>query len=193
MRTIVLVALLTTVAACGHSTAPRFTADDLPRILLHPDEAPAGTRASTLGGPSDVDEFARDDTERRALIADGFVAGYVVYFPPESYFHHQPHAETDVAYQAIGGVFEDTRGAGASLRRYVEDLETRQMTDVVETPQNGLGEQSFALAGRAASDGSPLRVHAWRDGNLILVLIASGPVAAETALDLARTMDERTR
>src|SRR5215207_9070045 len=110
-RMLALVAVVA-FAACGPSGDAAFEADDLPRILLHPDEAPQGTRAeTTLGGPSDLDAFAHDDAERDALTADGFVSGYVAYFPPESYFRHEPHAETDVAYQAVAGLFEDADGA----------------------------------------------------------------------------------
>jgi hypothetical protein len=40
-------------------------------------------------------------------------------------------------------------------------------------------------------DGSFVRVYAWRVSNVILVLVASGPVDADEAMALARTMDER--
>jgi hypothetical protein len=190
-RSFALTLLVTTLAACGRSEEPTFVAADLPGILLHPDEAPAGTRASTLGGRSDLDSFARDAAERGALLADGFVSGYVVYFPPESYFRKQPHADTDVSYQAIGGLFEDTDGAASSLHRYVEDLRARQMPGASDVSAAGLGDEAFGLTGGAASDGSFLRVYAWRVSNLILVLVASGPVDAQTALGLARTMDGR--
>jgi hypothetical protein len=190
-RSFALALLVATLAACGRSGEPTFVAGDLPGILLHPDEAPDGTRASTLGGRSDLDSFARDDAERRALVADGFVSGYAVYFPPESYFREQPHADTDVAYQAIAGLFEDADGAASSLRRYVEDLRSRQMTGAANVSAVGLGDEAFGLTGGAASDGSFLRVYAWRVSNLILVLVASGPVDERTALGLARTMDGR--
>jgi hypothetical protein len=191
-RSFALVTLLATLlGACGRSEEPSFGADDLRPILLHPDEAPPGTRASTLGGRSDLDAFARDAAERDALVADGFVSGYVVYFPPESYFRHEPHADTDVAYQAIASVFESADGAASSLRRYVGDLRTRQMTGPAAISSGGLGDEAFGLAGGAASDGSFLRVYAWRVSNLILVLVASGPVDEGTALGLARTMDGR--
>jgi hypothetical protein len=126
-------------------------------------------------------------------VADGFVSGYVVFFPPESYFRKRPHADTDVAYQAIAGLFEDADGAASSLHRYVEDLRARQMTGASDVSAGGLGEEAFGLAGAASSDGSFLRVYAWRVSNLILVLVASGPVDEDTALRLARTMDDRAR
>jgi hypothetical protein len=191
-RTVVLVATVALLVACGGSADASIGADDLPRILLHPDEAPTGTRAETaLGGPSDLDAFAHDDAEREALTADGFVSGYVAYFPPESYFRHEPHAETDVAFQAIAGLFKDADGAASSLRRYVDDLRTLQMTNVTDVAAVGLGRDAFGLTGGAASDGSFLRVYAWRVSNLVLVLVASGPVEEDTALALARTMDAR--
>jgi hypothetical protein len=166
--------------------------EDLPRILLHADEAPPGTRSSrSLMHASDLDAFARDVVEQQALLRDGFRSGYVVYFPPDSYFRHEPHAVTDVAFEAIGGLFEDPDGASSSLRRFVEDLRTRQMTGAARISAEGLGEESFGLAGGVSLDGSFVRVYAWRVSNVILVLVASGPVDADEAMALARTMDER--
>jgi hypothetical protein len=194
VRSIAVVVAVLMMAACDRAADPRFTVDDLPTILLHADEAPDGTRAETrAGGARDLDAFARDDAERQALADDGFVSAYVVYFPPESYFRHEQHAETDVAFQAIAGLFDDADGASSSLERYVEDLRSRQMRGATDVSGHGFGDESFGLAGAAASDGSFLRVYAWRTSNLILVLVASGPVAADTALGLARTMDRRAR
>jgi hypothetical protein len=188
------VAAVAMLVACDRSGDARFAADDLPRILLHADEAPDGTRAEpTAGGASDLDAFARDASERDALVADGFVSGYVVYFPPESYFRREPHADSDVAFQAIAGLFDDADGATSSLHRYVEDLRSRQMTGTTDVSGAGLGDEAFGLTGAAASDGSFLRIYAWRVSNVILVLVASGPVDEHTALALARTMDARAR
>lgn len=194
VRAVALVAALALLGACQRGGDAGFAAEDLPRILPHPDEAPDGTRAGTsLGGARDLDAFARDATERQALVDDGFISAYVVYFPPESYFRRQPHADTDVAFQAIAGLYEDADGAASSLGRYVEDLRTRQMTGPTDVSGGGLGDEAFGLAGAAASDGSFLRVYAWRVSNLILVLVASGPVAEDAALGLAREMDARAR
>jgi hypothetical protein len=191
-RTLALVAVPALLAACVRSADARFAAEDLPRIVLRADEAPGGTRAETsLGGGRDLDAFARDEGERRALADDGFVSAYVVYFPPESYFRGEPHAETDVAFQAIAGLFDDADGAASSLERYVEDLRTRQMNGATDVSGGGLGDEAFGLTGAAASDGSFLRIYAWRTSNLILVLVASGPVAEDEAMALARTMDGR--
>lgn len=191
-RPLALVAVVLVAACARSSDDARFAAEDLPRILLRADEAPDGTRAeATLGGARDLDAFARDGAERRALADDGFVSAYVVYFPPESYFRGEPHAETDVAFQAIAGLFDDADGAGSSLARYVEDLRTRQIDGATDVSGAGLGDEAFGLTGAAASDGSFLRIYAWRASNLILVLVASGPVAEDQALALARRMDGR--
>jgi len=182
--------------ASAAASAPgdaRFSPSDLPRILLRPDEAPDGTRADrSLAHPSDVDAFAHDVVERQALLNDGFESGYVVYFPPDSYFRKEPHKVTDVAFQAIAGLFDEAAGASSSLRRFVDDLRTRQMVGSATISGQGLGDEAFGLAGGAALDGSFVRVYAWRVSNVILVLVASGPVAEDEALALARAMDERT-
>jgi hypothetical protein len=184
-----IVASLLLLAGCRGE--PMFTPADLPRIVLQEDEAPAGTRRSSLSGASDLDGFARDERERDALQKDRFVAGYVAYFPPESYFLRQAGSPDDVSFQAIAGLFEAEDGASASLRRYVQDLRARQMRDASDVPSVGLGEESFGLFGSAAVDGSPLLIYAWRVRNLVLVLAASGPVERSDALALARTMDVR--
>jgi hypothetical protein len=190
-RTLAAVLVLPLVAACGYGSPPAFTKSDLPRIVLHADEAPPGTRMAELGGPRQLGGFAHDAAERGALRRDGFVSGYVVFFPPLSYFRHRPHANDDVAFQVIAGLFADDAGAGASLHRYVADLRARQMEGVSELPTPGLGDDAIGLLGFAVSDGSPLRVYAWRVRNLLLVLVASGPVDDAEALDLARTMNDR--
>jgi len=170
----------------------RFSSGDLPRILLHADEAPKGTRSdASLAHASDVESFAHDAVEQSALERDGFESGYVVYFPPLSYFRQEPHAVTDVSFQAIGGVFDDASGASSSLHRFVDDLQTRQMVGAATISARGLGDEGFGLAGGAAIDGSFVRVYAWRVSNLILVLVASGPVAEKEALTLARAMNAR--
>jgi hypothetical protein len=214
-RPILAVVLSVAVAACGagsptsrpsagasrspaaHGTRQpdaQFAPGDLAGIVPHAEEAPPGTGSDpSLAHASDLDSFARDEDERRALVADGFESGYVVYFPPLSYFRKEPHAPTDVAFQAIAGLFDDASGASSSLRRFVGDLRTRQMAGSARISGRGLGDAAFGLAGGAAIDGSFVRVYAWRVSNLILVLVASGPVAEEDALDLARTMDARAR
>jgi hypothetical protein len=186
-----LVPLGALVGACGYGSPPAFTKADLPRIVLHADEAPPGTRMARLGGPRDLGGFAHDAAERAALTHDGFVSGYVVFFPPTSYFRHRPHVDTDVAFQVIAGLFEDADGASASLQRYVADLRSRQMEGVSDVPATALGGDAVGLVGFAVSDGSPLRVYAWRVRNLLLVLVASGPVDGGEALTLARTMNAR--
>jgi hypothetical protein len=190
-RTLAAALLAVLVSGCGYGTPPSFTRTDLPRIVLHADEAPPGTRIASLGGPRALGAFAHDAPERAALRRDGFVSGYVVFFPPTSYFRHEPHADTDIAFQVIAGLFEDAEGANASLTRYVADLRSRQMEGVSEVPATSLGDDGVGLVGFAVSDGSPLRVYAWDVRNLLLVLVASGPVDATEALALARTMNAR--
>jgi hypothetical protein len=190
-RSLAVALLAVLLSTCGYGTPPAFTRADLQGIVLHADEAPPGTRMAKLGGPRELGAFAHDAAERAALRRDGFVGGYVEFFPPTSYFLHQPHADTDVAYQVIAGLFEDADGASTSLDRYVGDLRSRQMEGESEVPATSLGDDAVGLVGFAVSDGSPLRVYAWRVRNLLLVLVASGPVGGGQALALARTMNAR--
>jgi hypothetical protein len=181
-------------AACGSS--PRFTPDDLPRIVLRADEAPAGTRmVEERGGSADLEAFATSPAERRALVADDFVRGYVVYFAPETYFFttrpSDAELEAAVSVQVIAGLFEGGDGARSSLDRYVEDLSTRQVPGAATEPSDALGEQAFRLEG-AAPDGTTVIAYLWRMGNLVLVVVGSGPIRDAVVLGLARTVDART-
>jgi hypothetical protein len=183
--------LVVLAVSCGYGTPRPFTQRDLPRIVLHADEAPPGTRMAQLGGPRGLGGFSHDEAERAALRRDGFVSGYVVFFPPISYFRHRPHADDDVAYQVIAGLFASADGASSSLRRYVADLRGRQMEGESDLPATALGPDAVGLVGFAVADGSPLRVYAWSVRNLLLVLVASGPVDPAETLGLARTMNDR--
>jgi hypothetical protein len=183
------------VAACGPSA--RFTADDLPRIVLRADEAPEGTSmVQERGGSQGLEAFATSAAERRALVADGFVRGYVVYFAPETYFAttRPSDAELDaaVSVQVIAGLFEGTDGARSSLDRYVGDLSTRQVPGAATEPSDQLGQEAVRLAGEAP-DGTAVVGYLWRVENLVLVVVGSGPIRDAVVLGLARTVDARTR
>lgn len=181
--------------ACGSSA--RFTTGDLQRIALRADEAPEGTRmVQERGGPQDLEAFATSPSERRALVADGFVRGYVVYFAPETSFAptRPSYAELEaaVSVQLIAGLFEGTDGARSSLDRYVEDLSTRQVPGAATEPSDHLGQEAFRLEGEAP-DGTMVIAYLWRVDNLVLVVAGSGPIRDAEVLGLARTVDARTR
>lgn len=167
---------------------------DLAAIVLQADEAPEGTRqVEGVGGEQDLDAFARDADERAALVDDGFVSGYVSYFAPEAYFDPDEFVgKDDASYQVIAGLFEDADGASSSLHRFMGDLRDRQLDGAEEVGAPGLGDESFGLAGRSASDGSDVLVLLWREGNVLLVVVASGAVDQGTLTRAARTMAART-
>jgi len=190
---VVLVGLL--AGACGSSMG--FTPDDLPRIVLRASEAPDGTRVvEERGGSQDLEAFATSPSERRALVADGFVRGYVVYFAPQTSFAptrpSDAELEAAVSVQVIAGLFEGSEGARSSLDRYVEDLSTRQVPGAATEPWDALGEEAYRLEGEAP-DGSSVIAYLWRVENLALVLAGSGPIPDPVVLGLARTVDARTR
>jgi hypothetical protein len=191
VRALGVATLCVLLGACGYGGGRSFTPSDLPSIVLRPDEAPKGTRFAGISGPRTLAVFARDGAERDALRRDGFEGAYVVFFPPLSYFEHRPHRDSDVAFQAIAVVYERPDGAEASLDRYLADVRSRQMEGVSSATPAGLGDDATSLVGFAVADDSPLRVYAWRVDNLVLVLVASGPVDASEALALARTMNVR--
>jgi hypothetical protein len=180
--------------ACSSSERGSFTAKQVPDIVLQADEAPEGTRAVVgAGGEQDLDTFAVDAAEREALVADGFVSGYVAYFAPEAYFDPEQFVDDDsISFQVIAGVFETADGASSSLRRFLGDLRDRQLAEAADVAVPELGDESYGLSGSSPADGSSLLVYLWRRDNLILVLSGSGPVEPATMLSAARTMADRT-
>jgi hypothetical protein len=190
-----VVAVVLALGACSPGGEDPFGQDDLARIVLRADEAPEGTRkVAELGGPQDLEAFATSPAEREALVADGFVKGYVAYFAPDTYFAvSRPNDEelaAAVSVQVIAGLFEGDEGARSSLRRYVEDLSTRQVPGAATEPWEGLGEEAFRLEGRAP-DGSPVIAYLWRVRNLVLVVAGSGPIRDAVVRELVRTVDKR--
>jgi hypothetical protein len=174
------------------SPEPATPLPDLAQIVLQADEAPEGTRqVEGVGGEQDLDAFARDATERAALVEDGFVSGYVSYFAPEAYFDPEAFVgRDDTSYQVIAGLFEHPEGASSSLHRFMGDLRDRQLQGAEDAVAPSLGDESFGLAGTSSSDGSAVLVLLWRQGNVLLVLVASGAVDEGAATRAARTMAE---
>ncbi len=169
-----------------------FTEEDLPRIVLQADEAPEATaRAAQVSGAQPLEDFARDAAELEALRADGFRAAYVAYFPPTSFFEQEEAPDDPIALQAIAVLFEGPDGASSTMNRFAGDVRDRQLRDATDLPAEGLGEESFGLQGRAASDGSPLVAYIWRVRNLVLVLSGSGPLQPDEVAALAEKMDAR--
>jgi hypothetical protein len=191
-RILAVAIVVVTASACA-SGGDALEREDLPVIILQADEAPEGTRkVADVGGEQDLDVFARDATERAALVEDGFLAGYVVYFAPEASFAPGGSADDDaVAFQAIAGLFRDADGASSSLHRYLDDLRTRQIESVVTLEAVDVGEESFGLRGRAPADGSPLLVYLFRVRNVILVVSGSGPVDEAAVAAAAEAMAAR--
>jgi hypothetical protein len=189
------VALAIAAAACSASERGSFTMEQVPGIVLQADEAPEGTRkVAGVGGEQGLDTFARNATERAALVRDGFVSGYVSYFAPDAYFDPEESVGADaISFQVIAGVFETPGGASSSLRRFLGNLRTRQLAGAVDAPAPELGDESYGLSGSSPADGSALIVYLWRRSNLILVISGSGPVDPSAMRSAAQAMAERAR
>ena len=189
-----LAAVVAVVAAACSAGAHGFTREEVPDIVLQADEAPEGTRiVAGVGGEQDLDAFARDATERAALVDDGFVSGYVSYFAPEAYFDPEQFVADDaISFQVIAGLFEEPAGASSSLDRFMGDLRDRQLEGAETIAAPDLGDESHGLSGRSSSDGTEVVVFLWRRDNLILVLVGSGPVDEAAMTAAARAMAVRT-
>jgi hypothetical protein len=182
--------LAVAVAAAACSRGPTFTRDDLPKIVLRGSDAPAGTTfAPGFSGEQQIEAFATDANEARLLKADGFEIGYAsLFLPPGAMTGPVPPGSPFV--QGVAGLFAGADGATSALRRYVDDLRTRQVPGAKDLEAGALGDESFALEG-TGSGGDHVVVFAWRVGNLVLAVTGSGNLPAAEVERLAHVVDGR--
>jgi len=194
------IAALVLLAACtGSSPSPSsgspepngpFRTTDMAAIELTPKDAPPGLGyVAAYSGDQDIVSFARDATEEQHLVDDGFLAANGVVFVPADRVNGGKLTPRDPIIQAILVVFSRGSGASSTLRRYLDDLRTRQLPDTADGAAPGLGDESYRLEGTNA-DGSGITVFAWRRANLVLVLLGTSFPPPRT-LRLAERMDDR--
>jgi hypothetical protein len=164
-------------------------------IVLGPADALKGTAyVDGVSGLQDIQSFARDDTEREHLQADGFRVGHLALFFPRDHADGgaaAPLTNDSVIVQGITGLFRDAGGAERALERYVGDLRSRQLLDARDVPSDGLGDRAIGLLG-TSPDGAHVLIYVWRVDNLVLAVSGVGPVAQVRVRALADLVNGRT-
>ena len=141
------------------------------------------------GGSADLEAFATSPAERRALWPT--TSSGVRRTSSETYFHHpssNAELEAAISVQVIAGLFEGGDGARSSLDRYggpVHPAGARRRDRALGRPRR----RSAWRDGARRHDGI---AYLWRMGNLVLVVVGSGPIRDAVVLGLARTVDART-
>ncbi|MFA5890165.1 MAG: hypothetical protein WDA27_04305 [Actinomycetota bacterium] len=197
-RTIAFAVLMTVAVACGGE--PRFTADQLPGLVLQPFEAPAGTSLDQASsGTKTLDEFAKDDKVKRAELADaGFVTSYFRLFLAPELFDGKDASELSPAGSlatAFALLFKTPDGAEQGLG-IVERAVRRDGRNLRERPSAGLGDASFSLEGTLEPGLPPGYLYAWKLGNAVFGIVAAGApgaISENSARDLADQMAARAR
>ena len=173
-----------------------YTADDLPDLVLHRNDAPEGT------------EFIEDRSGHRSLEElwpsscclsvqlkfeeEGFQTAQVAVF--ERPGHSADPVDTRPGWELVSSsavLFMSDEGAAEAMGVWI-DHHQAPVLDPVDV--RGLGEQAVGLAGTPTSPAEQQYLYFWRRGRLLLALRAStgaGTVSVEEVRRLVDGMDGR--
>jgi hypothetical protein len=168
--------------ACTNSTDIAYEERHLPSLVLT--EAPDGTVGSSLDGPRELEDLARDDEERRQLLSDaGFHAAYESTFKAAGFDAElQGFHMTSRAY-----LFEDPDAGIDAIRSAIEQDGDRLVERAAPFPDRA----GFALRG-VLDGGLPAGiVLVWRKHNVVelLAVVAVGAVSESELRSIARHID----
>lgn len=184
-----LIALLP-LALVACSSARTYTLEDLPRLVLQKDEAPAGTTLdSSSSGTETLEEFAEDDAvKEKGLREAGFVRAQFQLFITEDIVGR---GNKGILANSIALLFASADGAGVGIT-LIKDAIERDGEDLRALGLPALGDEAFALAGTLQPGLPPGYAFLWRRENVVLGLVLAGDIAGlneNAARDLAAVMD----
>jgi hypothetical protein len=188
-----VVLALVVLAACSRGEpSGSFQPSDLASIELTAKDAPSGLGyVPAFSGDQNLDAFARDATERAHLVQDGFELGNGAVFVPADRVDGGHLKPSDPIVQGIAVVFAQPSGASSALKRFLDDVRTRQLPGARDGAEPGFGDESYRLDG-TNSDGAAVTLVAWRRGNVILAVLGTS-FDPDQVLRLADLMDGRAR
>lgn len=190
-RVAVLAAVMLALAACSGGE-PTFVRDDLERLVLPPELAPARTTfVDGDSGFTTLERLAEDEEEAAALEEAGFEAAYVNIFLDPKLFDEQDFDPSGSVAISFAMLFDSPEGATEGLRVIEADVRA-DSPGVEDRPTPGLGEDAFAVHGVLDPSEPPGFLFAWRVGNVVQILVAAG---AEGRIDenAARVLVDRVR
>jgi hypothetical protein len=184
-------------AACTGDGFPSrdYSREDLPLIVLQPDDAPVGT--TYVDGESDyftAEMIWRDPDEQDvidAVNAAGFQDAFIAsFFDPRLYeLEDRLNPEGSLAF-SYAVRFRTPAGAAEGLR-VIKNNVSGDAGDLDERPTDGFGPDAFVLHGELDPDQPPGFLFAWRVGNVVQALVAVGArdaIREEAARTLAQRM-----
>jgi len=184
VRRLTLICLLLAAAACGGS-GKAFTAADLPRLLLQPSEAPAGTRyLAAESGPATLEQFPGVDRSRKAFAALGFEGGYVRVF-----------ASADQAVTIANGamVFKDADAASRAVEVQRSVVVPSVTIGAKPLSVDQLGDEAFAFSFTLGPAGKPGAIYFFRLGNAMFLVPGGGAVKPSELQAIARRIAARAQ
>jgi hypothetical protein len=201
---VVLVCLvLPGAAGCGRQARSEtaseerfYTADDLPDLVLHRDEAPEGTDfLEDRSGHRNVEQFWPSSCCLGVQVQfeeAGFQTAQVAVF--ERPGHSADPVDTRPGWELVSSsavLFMTEEGAAEAMDGWI-DHHRAPVLDPVDV--RGLGEEAVGLAGSPTSPAEQQYLYFWRRGRLLLALRAStgaGTVSVEEVRRLVDGMDGR--
>jgi hypothetical protein len=198
-----LAALCLALAACTAEARsepapePRFhTAEDLPDLVLHADEAPEGTEfVEDASGTQDLERFWPTSCclgIQAQFEEDGFQTAQVAVF--EQPGRSADPVDTRPGWELVSSsavLFLSDEGAATAMDEWV-DYYRAPVLDPVSV--QGLGEDAVGLAGSPSSPAERVFLYFWRYGRLVLALRVStgeGTVSLDQVRHLVDLMNAR--
>jgi hypothetical protein len=173
-----------------------YTADDLPDLVLHRDEAPEGTEfLKDRSGRRDLERFWPSSCCVGVQVQfeeAGFQTAHVALF--ERPGHSADPVDTRPGWELVTSsavLFMTDEGAAEAMDMWI-DHHRAPVLDPVDV--RGLGKHAVGLAGSPTSPAEQQYLYFWRRGRLLLALRAStgaGTVSVEQVHRLVDRMDAR--
>lgn len=198
-RVLLLAVLGLALTACG-GEARSFTGDDLPGLVLQPDEAPTGTEFFQDGsGPASAEDLAQGVGEANARWTElGFRDGFVALFRSPDFPLPPPPDPSDIPSDAvlIGNsvlLFGDAEAASQALevQRSVVVPSTTEGAKALTV--DDLGDEAVAFTFDSGPVGRPGAIYGFRIGNAMFVVAGAGALDAPDLLAIARRIATRAQ
>jgi hypothetical protein len=178
---VVLTCVLLAAVACGEEAEggppPKrrfYTVEDLPAIVLHPNEAPQGTEfLDDVSGPRDLEDLWSSSCclgIQERFDKAGFQTAQVTVF--ERPGRSADPIDTRPGWELVSSsavLFLTEEGADSAMDEWIDYFRSPVLDPVgVE----GLGEDAVGMAGSPSAPAEQVYLYFWRHGRLVLVLRA---------------------
>ncbi len=174
-RASVVLVLAVALTGCGATT---YTREDLPRLVLQQSQAPEGTQfVHASSGYKSLEEYAKDDQIKKVALQNaGYVTSYFTFFLSPRFYG--PGKDGTISTEGSLAdsfvlLFETPEGASKGLQ-IVEEAVRRDGKDLRDRPADDIGDEAIGIKGTLQVGLPPGYLFAWREGNVVLGLVAAG-------------------